>query len=159
MKKNYSKPIALMEMFTPNHFVAACQGEEIYTVQGIGHSCHATYDFGQDRSWGTEEANNGNIKFVDPHNSTLYFTKAAADKINSMLSQSLVFYNIGSQDDLINNQGPNLGYGIHITEHVMNSTITPTNPVGADDVSLWTSGGGHGVFVFDIEKSIVKNQS
>ena len=48
----------------------------------------------------------------------MYFTKEAADVINGMLAECKVFYNIGSQQDLIDNQGPNMGYGIHIKESV-----------------------------------------
>ncbi len=158
-KKNYKMPQMAVETFVPNYYIASCPGEEIYTVQGIGHACHAVYDFGQDKLWGTQEAETGNIHWVDPHNSTMYFTKEAADVINGMLAECKVFYNIGSQQDLIDNQGPNMGYGIHIKESVMNSDITPQNPVKASDIGRWGHGGGHGIFVFDIEKTIVKNQS
>lgn len=52
MKKNYSKPIALVETFTPNHFVAACKPQENieYKVdpKGLREGVQVKYDKGQD---------------------------------------------------------------------------------------------------------------
>lgn len=52
MKKNYSKPIVLVETFTPNQFVAACTPEinEQYVVnlKALVQGIHVKYDKGQD---------------------------------------------------------------------------------------------------------------
>lgn len=158
-KKNYKMPQMAVETFVPNYYIASCPGEEIYQITGLGHSCHAVYDYEQDEAWGSEEAKHGNIKYVDPHGSVIYFTKEAAEVVKGLLPQSHVFYNAGTQDDLIINQGPNYGYGIHIAESAMNGATNPNTPIGKNDVGLWGSGGGHGIFVFDITQTVVKNQS
>lgn len=60
MKKNYSKPIALMEMFTPNHFVASCEPtiDYQYTVApgAVVSGIHARYDKGQDGKYTSIDA-------------------------------------------------------------------------------------------------------
>ena len=63
MKKNYSKPIALMETFTPNQFVASCKPEinEKYVVNldGLVRGIHVKYDKGQDGIYDSEDHTGG----------------------------------------------------------------------------------------------------
>lgn len=59
MKKNYSKPIALMETFTPNQFVASCTPEihKEYQVdpKALVQGVHVKYDIGQDGVYNSED--------------------------------------------------------------------------------------------------------
>ncbi len=159
MKKNYSKPIALVETFTPNHFVAACDEKWDYKIKSLGATCWAVYDDGQDGRWGSYEGSHGNQKSVDPHGEYLYFTEGAISDVLEYRKKA--FYNMGDQAALnAAKENNSMGYVIHIAEAAMNGATNPNTPVPAGSVGLWGgSGGGHGVFVFDMEQQIIKNQS
>ncbi len=69
MKKNYSRPIALMETFTPNHYVASCEPQEnsIYEVDpnGLREGVQVKYDKGQDGWYRQTDA--GGDEFTSNH--------------------------------------------------------------------------------------------
>lgn len=69
MKKNYSRPIALMETFTPNHYVASCEPQENtkYEVDpnGLREGVQVKYDKGQDGWYRQTDA--GGADFTSNH--------------------------------------------------------------------------------------------
>lgn len=69
MKKNYSKPIVLVETFTPNQFVASCKPEinEKYVVDpdALVRGIHVKYDIDQD-GWYRQNDHNGG-RFTSNH--------------------------------------------------------------------------------------------
>ncbi len=78
MKKNYSKPIALMETFTPNQFVASCTPEihKEYQVdaEALVPGIHVKYDIDQD-GWYRQNDDSGGV-FTSNHISgtpTMYY--------------------------------------------------------------------------------------
>ena len=161
MKKNYSKPIVLVETFTPNQFVAACNTDVVYTLTGIGGTCNFAFDVSPLHVWDSQEDDQGD-KHIDPHGGTLLFTPEAVAKARTIMdgSHSLCWYNSDKKALQAANGNNPQGYILGIESSAMNAAQAPNGtPIEANSISEYSHGGGTGVFVFNITENFVKNQS
>lgn len=143
MKKNYSKPIALMETFTPNHYCASCPGEWDWSIACAGESL-ISLDGGQ------------SSKHINPQDHTehnkLYFTQSAYNDIMSY-RQACMYDPMHDNPDV----GWINGWVVHIHPSSENGSSEDT-PITA--VQTWNGhSGGDGIIVFQSDEHWIKNQS
>lgn len=162
MKKNYSKPVVAVETFSPNHFVAGCDTEVIYSLTGIGETVNFAFDVAPIHVWDSQEEGGGQ-KHIDPHGGTLLFTPEAVAKARTIMEgpNSLCWYNANGHNALLAAKGNNpQGYILQIDADAMNAAEGPNGtPLTAEHISQYSHGGGQGVFAFNITEDFVKNQS